>query len=135
MIADAARPDVLADISNGLSGVGTYFRPHERRLPARKLWIAFAVRSVGTLIVDDGAKRALIEHEASLLPAGIIKVQGDFEVDQAVEIATIEGSVFAKGLARQSSLVAKRWAGSRTAELPAGSVSEGVHRDDLVILV
>ena len=59
VIAGAARPDVLVDAVDGRSGVGTVIRPNRRRLPARKLWIAFAVGASGTVIVDDGARRAL----------------------------------------------------------------------------
>ena len=84
----------------GEPGVGTVFRPRGRRLPARKLWIAFAVAAAGTLVVDEGARRALVEREASLLPAGVVSVSGRFDADDAVEIAGPDGVVFAKGLAR-----------------------------------
>ena len=60
-------------------GVGTRFRPQDRRLPARKLWIAFAVGASGTVVVDAGARRALVERGRSLLPAGVISVRGPFD--------------------------------------------------------
>ena len=100
VIADAGRPGVLRGAVEGEPGVGTVFRPRARRLPARKLWIAFAVASAGTLVVDEGARRALVEREASLLPAGVVSVSGRFDADDAVEIAGPDGVVFAKGLAR-----------------------------------
>ena len=134
VIADAARPEVLSAVVEGRPGSGTVFRARNRRLPARKLWIAFAVAPAGTLRVDDGARRALVEAEASLLPAGVVGVEGRFEPDDAVEIAGPDGVVFAKGLARHGAVQVAAWAGKRTSELPEGAVHEVVHRDDLVVL-
>ncbi|MHB8330030.1 MAG: glutamate 5-kinase [Acidimicrobiales bacterium] len=134
VIADAGRHGVLAAAMRGDIGVGTVFRARSKRLPARKLWIAFAVAATGTLRVDDGARRALIEGEASLLPAGVFAVEGRFDADDAVEIAGPDAVVFAKGLVRHSSERIAAWAGRRTTELPDGMVHEVVHRDDLVVL-
>jgi glutamate 5-kinase len=134
VIADAGRPQVLRDAVSGRAGVGTVFRPRQRRLPARKLWIAFAVASAGTLVVDEGARRALVEGEASLLPAGVVSVAGRFDAEAAVEIAGPDGVVFAKGLVRHGAERIGTWAGRRTTELPDGVSHEVVHRDDLVVL-
>jgi glutamate 5-kinase len=134
VIAAAQRPDVLVEAADGVAGVGTVVRPKLRRLPARKLWIAFAVGASGTVIVDDGARHALIERQTSLLPAGVVDVVGDFDVDDAVEIAGLDGRVFAKGLTRHTSHWAKEWAGRRTSALPADAAPELIHRDDLVML-
>jgi glutamate 5-kinase len=134
VIADAGRPGVLRGALSAQPGVGTVFRPRARRLPARKLWIAFAVAAAGTLVVDEGARLALVEREASLLPAGVVSVSGRFDADDAVEIAGPDGVVFAKGLARHSSGLVASWAGRRTSELPDGAAPEVVHRDDLVVL-
>jgi glutamate 5-kinase len=134
VIADAARPGVLAAVADGVPGVGTRFRPRERRLPARKLWIAFAIRASGTIVVDAGARRALIDQGRSLLPAGVVSVQGGFGVDEAVEIVGPDGAVFAKGLVRQSSSVVSSGAGRRSDQLPEDISAEVVHRDDLVVL-
>jgi glutamate 5-kinase len=118
----------------GQAGVGTVVRPRERRLPARKLWIAFAVASSGTVVVDDGARRALVEAGRSLLPAGVVDVKGEFEADDAVEIADPAGHVFAKGLVRHDAALLRQWAGKRTTDLPPELPHEVVHRDDLVVL-
>ena len=135
VIADAGRPGVLGAVIEGRPGWGTVFRARTRRLPARKLWIAFAVAPGGTLRVDEGARRALVDKEASLLPAGVVGVEGRFEPDDAVEIAGPDGVVFAKGLVRHPAAQVASWAGRRTSELPEGAVHEVVHRDDLVVLV
>ncbi|MEY2567233.1 MAG: glutamate 5-kinase [Actinomycetota bacterium] len=134
VIAKADRAGVLQDALNGHAGVGTVVRPHDRRLSARKLWIAFAVGSSGTVVVDDGARRALVERGGSLLPAGVVGVEGSFAAEDAVEIAASDGRVFAKGLAGHSAARIKEWQGRHTSDLPADVPHEVVHRDDLVVL-
>ncbi len=134
VIADAARPGVVADAVAERPGVGTRFPARGERLAARKLWIAFAVGAEGTLVVDDGARRALLEHGRSLLLAGVVGVRGGFAVDDAVELAGTDGVVFAKGLARHGAETVAAWAGRRSSELPDDLGATIVHRDDLVIL-
>jgi glutamate 5-kinase len=134
VIAAASRPGVLVDAVNGAPGVGTVIHPRPRRLPARKLWIAFAVGSSGTIVVDDGARQALVERNVSLLPAGVRAVHGRFQADDAVEVADSSGRVFAKGLVRVDAATLGPLAGSRTADLPEGVPHEVIHRDDLVVL-
>jgi glutamate 5-kinase len=134
VIAAASRPGVLADARGGVPGVGTVIVPRDRRLPARKLWIAFAVGSSGTVVVDDGARTALMERGVSLLPAGVIAVHGTFDADAAVELAGPDGRVFAKGLTKHPAHLVKALAGRRTSELPSDMAHEVVHRDDLVLL-
>ncbi len=134
VIGAAHREHVLADAVAGVPGVGTVIRPRHDRLPARKLWIAFAVGSSGTVIVDHGAKRALIDRGVSLLPPGVTDVKGGFDIDAAVEIAGPDGKVFAKGLCRFDAAGLRAIAGRRTDQLPDGSPHEVVHRDDLVVL-
>jgi glutamate 5-kinase len=133
VIADARRPGVLTEVVDGAAGVGTRFLPRERRLPARKLWIAFAVAASGTLTVDAGARTALVEKGTSLLPAGVIGVEGSFAAEDAVEIAGPDGAVFAKGLVRIDAVAAQRSMGRRTGD-GDDPVGEVVHRDDLVVL-
>ncbi|MGO9854218.1 MAG: glutamate 5-kinase [Acidimicrobiales bacterium] len=127
VIADAARPGVLAAALSGEPGVGgTAFRARGSRLPARKLWIAFALGSAGSLTVDEGARVALTERGRSLLAAGVTGVDGGFRPDEAVEIAGPDGQVFAKGLVRVHADRAPEWMGRRSQVV--------VHRDDLVLV-
>jgi len=135
VIAAADRPGVLQDAIEGRPGIGTIVHPHRRKLSARKLWIAFAVKPEGTLVVDVGARGAIVGRATSLLPAGLVDVVGDFGADSAVEITTADGSVFAKGLVRAPSDALRSTLGLRTHDLPAGVIHETVHRDDLVVLV
>lgn len=134
VIAAASRPGVLPSAVAGEAGAGSVVRPHDRRLPARKLWIAFARRPAGTIVVDDGARVALVERQRSLLPAGVVRVEGAFEADEAVEIVDPSGRVFAKGLVRVGAPRLAAVAGWHTSSLPEGMPHEVVHRDDLVTL-
>ena len=126
VIADAARPGVLTAALAGEAGVGTFFRARESRLPARKLWIAFALGATGSLTVDEGARTALTERGRSLLAAGVVAVSGSFVPEDAVEIAGPDGQVFAKGLVRVPAERAGEWMGRRSQVV--------VHRDDLVLV-
>jgi glutamate 5-kinase len=134
VIAAADRAGVLADAVVGAAGVGTTVLAHERKLTARKLWIAFAVGSSGTLVVDVGARAALERGGISLLPAGVVGTVGTFDADDAVEIADPDGVVFAKGLVRASAALVGQVAGRRSADLPDGTPRYLVHADDLVVL-
>jgi glutamate 5-kinase len=133
VIASAQRKDVLAEAVAGKPGVGTIFLPQRRTLGARKLWIAFALRPAGTIIVDEGARRAVVERHKSLLPAGVLAVEGAFEADDAVEIVTPDMEIFAKGIARLGSSRAAEWVGRHTGDLADDLPNEVVHRDDLVV--
>jgi len=126
VIADAARTGVLAAALADEAGVGTVFRARESRLSARKLWIAFALGSSGSLTVDDGARTALTGRGRSLLAAGVTGSTGAFRPDDAVEISGPDGEVFAKGLVRVHGERASEWMGRRSQVV--------VHRDDLVLV-
>ena len=133
VIAAADRPGILAAAVAGEPGVGTVVRPRDRRLAARKLWIAFAKGFDGVLEVDEGARLALLERQTSLLPVGVVAVTGNFQAGAAVEIADKAGTVFAKGLVRMGAAEIRSVAGRRTVDLPEGTPHEVVHRDDLVV--
>ena len=127
VIAAASRADVVADAIEGRNGVGTIVAPRQRRMAARKLWIAFALGAEGTVVVDDGARRALEDRGTSLLPVGVVSVHGHFESGSAVEVASLDGTVFAKGLARVGAVDLAALAGKRG---PAAVI----HRDELVLV-
>lgn len=133
VIAAADTPDVVIDALAGKS-VGTTFAPRAQRLASRKLWIAFAQGSEGRIVVDDGARNALVSGGKSLLPAGVRGVEGAFDADAPVEVVDEEGRAFAKGLTRYGAAALRSVAGRRTSDLPEGFPHEVVHRDDLVVL-
>ena len=133
VIADASRPGVLADAVAGTAGVGTLVRASGQRLPARKLWIGFAVGSQGEVVVDSGARGAL-ERGKSLLAIGVRSVSGTFDAGAPVEVREADGAVFAKGLARHSSTELQGAVGRRRDALPAGAPNVVIHANDLVVL-
>jgi glutamate 5-kinase len=133
VIARASRPGVLAGAASA-ELVGTTFEAHDRTLPARKLWIAFASEVMGTVRVDAGAERALIDRPNSLLPAGVVGVEGEFEAGDTIEVAGPSGRSFARGMVSIDARGLSSVAGSHTRDLPAGVVDEVIHRDDLVVL-
>ncbi|MGZ4714238.1 MAG: glutamate 5-kinase [Acidimicrobiia bacterium] len=133
VIAAADKPGVVTEAIAG-GAVGTVVQARPDRLPSRKLWIAFAVGASGRVVVDEGARRALVSDGRSLLAAGVVEVQGRFEVEDAIEVADREGHVFAKGLAAMDAATVRTAAGKRTADLPMGVPGEVIHRDDLVVL-
>jgi glutamate 5-kinase len=133
VIANAAREHVLTEAVDGRV-VGTTFAGHDRRLPARKLWIAFAAEVRGAIVVDDGARYALTTRSTSLLPAGVRDVIGSFGEGDTVEVRSMDGVAFARGMVYVTAGALRNVAGMQTRDLPAGMVHEVIHRDDMVVL-
>jgi glutamate 5-kinase len=132
-----ARADRAASALAG-EPVGTYFAPHGRRPATRQLWLAHAASARGTLLLDAGAVRAVMAGRASLLPAGIIGVEGTFDAGDPVDLSGPEGQVVARGLVNYDAAEIPALMGRSTRWLAArkgpGYEREVVHRDDLVIL-
>ena len=134
VIAASGREGSLIDSVDGIAGVGTSFAPQARQLTARKLWIGFAGDERGTLSVDAGAKRALIERGASLLAAGVVDVAGDLDEGDIVAIVGPDRQPFARGVSRVTAETARAAKGRRSADLGAAGSVVFVHADDLVLL-
>ena len=140
VMADGGAPHIVGRVLRG-EAVGTYFPPKAgegRGRAARERWIGFAARPKGVLRVDDGARRAVAERGASLLPSGLTGVMGEFAVGALVEIAGSDGAAFARGLASYSSAELQRIKGCKASEIEARLgyryADEAVHRDDLVLI-
>ena len=118
--------------------VGTMFHPTGRRRPTRLLWLAHATEPKGSLVLDDGAVRAVVERRASLLPAGIIGVKGAFVGGDPVDLVDRNGVAVARGLVNYDSDELPELTGRSTRdlarELGSSYEREVVHRDDLVLL-
>ena len=131
------RPRALQALLKG-ERVGTVFAPGVERLPARKGWLAAAARGKGTILVDPGARRALVEQGRSLLPSGVRGVEGQFGVGDPVDVAVDARRPFARGLAGYGADETRRIAGLKTSEIERTLgykyLDEIVHRNDLVIL-
>jgi glutamate 5-kinase len=125
-----ARNDEAATLAVSGAEIGTWIEPHEARLSARKLWIAFGLPPEGKVVIDDGAVSALVASGRSLLPAGVVAVEGTFGEGSAVEVVETSGGLIGKGLAGLSAAAVRESVGAHS------SVAGGVviHRDDLVVL-
>ncbi|WP_265522129.1 glutamate 5-kinase [Oerskovia flava] len=118
--------------------VGTWFAATGKRTSRRRLWLAHAARTRGRLVLDDGAVAAVLGGRASLLPAGITAVEGDFEAGDPVELVGTDGRVVARGLVAFDASEVPGLLGRSTHdlrdELGEGYDREVVHRDDLVLV-
>ena len=130
VVADASADDVLSKIAGG-DKVGTFFHPRAKRASARRLWIAFAQPPRGTVIVDSGARKAMVADKRSLLPVGVVDSKGTFKSGDVVDVAERTGELFARGLVRYDSGELKEAQGRPSAELAGREV---IHRDQLIIL-
>lgn len=117
---------------------GTYFEPEAQRLSSRKGWIAYGVRTKGSIFLDEGAERALTELGRSLLPSGITKVEGHFSVGEYVKCIGPGGKNVAKGLTNYSSSDLEKIKGGKTSAIEKvlgyKYSDEVIHRDNLVIV-
>jgi glutamate 5-kinase len=139
----AGIPVVLTSAVNAaaaLAGepVGTLFHPTGRRRPTRLLWLAHATDPRGRLVLDAGAVRAVVERRASLLAAGLTRVEGDFTAGDPVDLTDPDGRPVARGLvnfdASELPALLGRSSHDLKRELGAAYEREVVHRDDLVLL-
>ncbi len=117
---------------------GTLFAPSEEsREPARKLWIALAGVPKGTIVVDDGAARALREWGASLLPVGVREVRGAFEAGDVVSVEDAEGRLIARGVARYGARELDKARGLKLDVVgrffPEKADVPAIHRDELLV--
>ncbi|RCV52941.1 glutamate 5-kinase [Marinitenerispora sediminis] len=141
---EAGVPTVLTSAANvraALVGepVGTYFAPSRRRRPStRQLWLAHATAGRGSVVLDPGAVRAVVREHASLLPAGVVKVEGEFAAGDPVDLRDEDGVIVARGLVNYDSAEIPDLMGRSTRwlarELGPAYEREVVHRDDLVLL-
>jgi glutamate 5-kinase len=135
IVADGRMDNILPRLLDG-EELGTLFVPAPKKLSSRSRWIG-AVRPAGTVHVDEGAVRALVEKNRSLLPAGITRVDGHFVRGDVISICGPLGTAIARGLSNYSATDIERIRGKRTAEIRAlladAAYEEVVHRDNLVL--
>jgi glutamate 5-kinase len=132
-----ARGETLRPLAAIEAGArATWFIPPSEPRTARKRWIAGALNPMGALTVDDGAAAAL-KRGTSLLPAGVVGVEGEFERGDAVVVKSRDGRDLARGLSAYSSADARAIAGHKSGEIEAvlgyRGRDEMIHRDDLVV--
>ncbi|HEY6008174.1 MAG TPA: glutamate 5-kinase, partial [Geobacteraceae bacterium] len=129
-----------ATLTRALAGeeLGTMFLPAGESLTSRKHWIAYTLKPKGQLTVDAGAHKVLARHGRSLLPSGIVQVEGEFDRGACVRVCGPDGAEFARGLVDYAHTEVARLIGHRSGEIEAilgyKYGDEVIHRDNLVIL-
>ena len=116
---------------------GTLFLPMSDHLNSRKHWIAYTLRSRGKLVIDGGAKTALVEQGKSLLPSGIVDVEGDFGIGDPVLCVDEAGATLAKGLVNYSSEEIHKIMGLKSTRIEQvlgyKDYDEVIHRDNMAV--
>ena len=137
ILAKGEVPEVLKRIWAG-EEVGTLFLPHGKRLHGRKRWIGFHLRPKGELMVDEGAKEAILRRGKSLLPSGVKRVVGSFGRGDLVICKDLQGEEFARGLVNYGSEELSRIIGKKSTEIEGvlgyKYADEVIHRDNLAVL-
>ncbi len=138
LIVDGNEPKIIERVLAG-EDLGTLILPQEgvNRLSAKKHWLAYTLRPAGTLILDAGARDAILKGK-SLLPSGIKAYRGDFSQGDPVDFALEDGTAFARGLTSYSSEELSKILGRKTTEIEKilgyKYFDEVVHRNDMVLL-
>jgi len=137
VVVPGARRGVLLSALAG-DDVGTLFVPKTQAISSRKHWIGFGAKPAGTLVVDDGAFAALKRGGGSLLPAGLVEVEGSFERGALVSVVSPQRLEFSRGLTSYASADLRKLCGCRSDEIETKLgykyLDEVIHRDDLVLL-
>ncbi|MBC7341713.1 MAG: glutamate 5-kinase [Clostridia bacterium] len=136
VIASGFEPWVMADILSGKLK-GSLFVPREGKVGSKKRWIAFSSDVAGGIYVDPGAEKAIADGGKSLLPSGIVDVEGDFEAGSVVSIFGASKQEFARGIVNYSSREIGLIKGKKTSEIASilghKDYDEVIHRDNLCL--
>lgn len=138
LLADGSVPGVLHRILDGGEAEGTLFLPQKDALLQRERWMAFAGCPVGTLQIDAGAVNALVKQGKSLLPSGIVAVEGHFGAGDLIRITDSEGREIARGLTHYGDEELRKIMGRKCSEIQGllgyKHYDEVVHRNNMVCL-
>jgi glutamate 5-kinase len=137
VIARGRRPNVVPEVVQG-EAPGTEFLPAERRLKGLKHWLAFGTRPRGTITVNACAREALVEGQKSLLPVGIVGVEGPFEPGEVVSLRAEDCTEIGRGLVSCGWREVQRVMGMHTTDAASVLGHDGspviIHRDSLVVM-
>jgi glutamate 5-kinase len=136
VIANGEEPNILLKLFAGKK-YGTFFLPKKYRLPSRKCWIGFTTKPKGSVRIDDGAATAILKNGKSLLPSGIVGVEGNFDIGAPVEFKTAENKILGIGLVNYDATDIRKIMGLKSHlivdRLGYKPYDEVIHRDNLVI--
>lgn len=138
VIVDGREPSVIRELINGTPH-GTLFVPQQQPLEMRKRWLAFFQTPHGKVVIDEGAKQALIEQGRSLLPIGIVEVHDQFEEGDLISVYDTAGREVARGLANYAADLVEKMKGLSTRDIENNTqlklhYEEIIHRDNLVVV-
>jgi glutamate 5-kinase len=119
--------------------IGTFFHPvGQQHMHAQERWLAWGALPKGTVVVDEGAHRALVQRKTSLLPSGVKGVKGHWETGDVIRVLDPEGHEVARGVSGFSSQETDRIKGLKSSEIATllgrKNIVELVHRDHMVIM-
>ena len=138
MIGHGAEDNIIRRLTSG-EDVGTLFLPVDMKPHLRKSWIAFGSHVGGRIIIDDGAKEALLHKGKSLLPSGVTAVEGDFSAGAVVQIVDLQGREFARGITNYSWIEVNRIKGQKCKDICSilgyKDYDEVIHRDNLSLVL
>ncbi|MBU0986474.1 MAG: glutamate 5-kinase [Proteobacteria bacterium] len=136
LIVSGKKPDILVDLFSGKKH-GTFFVPKTKKLKRRKCWIAFTLKPKGIIRIDDGAATAILSRGKSLLPSGIVGVEGEFSVGAPVEFKASDGETLGTGLVNYSSVDIRKIMGLKSSQIKEKlgykPYDDVIHRDNLAI--
>jgi len=137
LMVNGRTPGILDSAMAG-EEVGTLFLAARESLTSRKHWIAYTLRPKGKILVDMGACTVLSQHGRSLLPSGVVRVEGGFDRGDCVRVCGPEGAEFARGIVAYSHTEVEKLVGCKSSEIEAilgyEYGHEIIHRDNLVVL-
>ncbi|MCD4721935.1 MAG: glutamate 5-kinase [Desulfobacula sp.] len=136
IVARGDTPNMLLHLFDG-EAHGTYFVPKKEKMASRKCWIAYTLAPKGSIVIDDGAVRAVRQNGKSLLPIGVVSVEGDFEEGAAVSFKTLTNEIIGTGLVNYRSFDINLIKGLKTSQIEAclggKHYDEIIHRNNLVL--
>lgn len=136
IVANGSTENVLLKLFAG-QDQGTYFVPKEGKMASRKCWIAHTLVPKGSIVIDEGAVSAVKQNGKSLLPIGVVAVEGNFEEGAAVDFKTSDNEVIGVGLVNYSSSDINLIKGLKTSQIMAclggKHYDEIIHRNNLVL--
>ena len=137
VITSGKNPEVFEEILSG-NFKGTLFLPADKKINVRKKWIGYVSHPKGFLVIDEGAKNALLKKNKSLLPSGILEVHGEFKSNDTISVKSINNLEIARGVSGFSSDDLKKIKGRNTIEIERilghKLRDEVIHKDNLVLI-
>jgi len=137
LVVNGKIPSVVEQLFSGKE-IGTIFMPHEEMLSGKKRWIGYATNILGKVVVNYGAKKAIIEKESSLLPIGVVEVKNEFKKGDVVAILDEGEREIARGIVNYNSKDCQKIAGAHSDDITKilgyKNYDEIINRDNITVL-